>query len=259
MTDEKDKEENENLDSNNESENHSKTWEFNLKDSKLNQEEETKKSKKQPQGLSSKVKKPANIEVISEKAMTKARSGQRQETLKFDLNELKKVKESNKRSNFVEEEVEEPDFYVADTKTRFLSGLVDLLYLFILSKVSNFEPLIILSEDIYFPVAKLFDFVNKIDDAQLNILLFSFSFVMMITLFYIIPMMIFKRSFGKMIFKIRIHCTLMHTPLSSSIFLREVIFKPISILTIFGVAMIYFDEDKRALHDRIMKTVVVKK
>ena len=40
-------------------------------------------------------------------------------------------------------------------------------------------------------------------------------------------------------------------------FMRELFLKPISMVSIFGLAMYFFNDNKQTLHDKICETVVI--
>jgi uncharacterized RDD family membrane protein YckC len=219
----------------------SRTWKFTLKDNHLIDES--------PQDMALEKKLPAI------KSKTNSRPEQANQTSKLFLdNSL----ESKRRGSFLKEKKDEQDYYVAKISSRIISGVVDLFQLFVIYKLTNMESVVIFSENLYFPIANIFDFANKVSESQLNLLLLTLNFIILSFLLYILPLLIFQRSLGKMILKIRIHYVMENTPSITNIFLREAIFKPLSILTLFGIGMIYFDDENRALHDRLGKTLVVK-
>jgi uncharacterized RDD family membrane protein YckC len=232
----------------------SKTWEFSLKE-KTKELKKPPKRKRGPKEARTKVKNPSNVEVISEKAMKEARQGRKQGTLKFNINELKEAKS---RSEYVEKEIVEEEYVIANSQKRMIAAVIDIVTVLFLFKVANFEKLIILAEDLYFPIVKIFNIEDLLENSQLDLLFISFNTLIFVFLFYLVPTIVMKRSLGKKILGIKIYCLITETPTFLTMILREVILKPFSIILVFGIAMIYFDEEKRAFHDRLSATLVVK-
>lgn len=82
-----------------------------------------------------------------------------------------------------------------------------------------------------------------------------FIFVMS---FVIVPASFFNTSFGKKIMGLRVRGDGQYSLRLGQCLQRELIFKPLSIMLIVGFIMPFFDENKRSLHDRLAKTLVVK-
>lgn len=84
------------------------------------------------------------------------------------------------------------------------------------------------------------------------------TFFVLIMSFVIVPASFFNSSFGKKIMGLRVRGEGQFSLGLGQCFQRELIFKPISIVLIIGFIMPFFDENRRSLHDRLAKTMVVK-
>lgn len=84
------------------------------------------------------------------------------------------------------------------------------------------------------------------------------SFFVLFMSFVIVPASFFNTSFGKKIMGLRVRGEGQFSLGLGQCIQRELIFKPLSIVLVFGFIMPFFDENKRSLHDRLAKTLVVK-
>lgn len=78
---------------------------------------------------------------------------------------------------------------------------------------------------------------------------------------YSIPSILFKKSIGKSLLNLYIgkNSQVGRYANLPQAFMRELVFKPISILSVFGILMMLVNRDSRALHDRLSGTAVLKR
>lgn len=74
----------------------------------------------------------------------------------------------------------------------------------------------------------------------------------------IIPTAFFNNSFGKKMLNLKVRGQEKYTITINEAIVREIILKPISIACILGFIIPFFDKEKKSLHDKIMKTLVIK-
>lgn len=76
-------------------------------------------------------------------------------------------------------------------------------------------------------------------------------------LFICFPMAFFNRTLGKKMVGIYVYGDNSFNLSMMRVFLREFILKPISILSVIGIVVLFFNKKRKTLHDFILKTVVV--
>ncbi|PIP91887.1 MAG: hypothetical protein COW01_11845 [Bdellovibrionales bacterium CG12_big_fil_rev_8_21_14_0_65_38_15] len=90
-----------------------------------------------------------------------------------------------------------------------------------------------------------------------EIVLQSILPVLLLLFFHIIPTCSSRKSLGKKILSIRIGSKFEDGKVSKKcIFIREVIIKPLSLLSVVGILIIFVNSKRRALHDYICGTAV---
>lgn len=87
-----------------------------------------------------------------------------------------------------------------------------------------------------------------------------FIAIALILIFYTIPSILYRRSMGKSMFNLYIGSEAKTATKANFIqtLFRELIFKPISICSLFGILMIMVGKNQRSLHDRLTGTSVLK-
>ena len=83
--------------------------------------------------------------------------------------------------------------------------------------------------------------------------LFFFLFFMVV-----VPTTFFNASLGKKLTKQRVRGEGKFTLSLTQVFKRELIFKPLGVIFVVGLAMPFFDKRRQSFHDRMCKTIVVK-
>ena len=74
----------------------------------------------------------------------------------------------------------------------------------------------------------------------------------------IIPMAFFNHSFGKKFLKLKVRGVDKYTISINEAIVREFFYKPISIISIAGFILPFYDKEKRSFHDKMVKTIVIK-
>ncbi|MEC7278346.1 MAG: RDD family protein [Bdellovibrionota bacterium] len=98
---------------------------------------------------------------------------------------------------------------------------------------------------------------QTLDPALLNMILAgAFTFVAALLLIYI-PAFLYFKTPGKMMMNIRIgHPVIGERPSRFMVFLRELVFKPLSVVSVLGVLIGIKNDDNRCLHDFICRTAL---
>lgn len=88
---------------------------------------------------------------------------------------------------------------------------------------------------------------------------FGFWFLIVFNYFllFVIGTAFYNRTIGKKFLGILVREEERFSLSITNMFTREMVFKPISILSIVGVAMMFFNDKKQTLHDRLAKTLVI--
>ena len=81
--------------------------------------------------------------------------------------------------------------------------------------------------------------------------------LLLIFIFYLIPTCTSRKSLGKKLFSIRIGSKFEDGKITKkAVLIREVLIKPISLISIVGVLLIFTNSKRRALHDYICGSTV---
>ena len=92
-------------------------------------------------------------------------------------------------------------------------------------------------------------------EVELNLLIFM-GLVVVLTLF-LFPIIFLGKPIGKFLFRINTsHSQTGRSVSRGTIILREVILKPLTIVSIYGVYVFIFEKDKISFHDKVAKTVL---
>jgi uncharacterized RDD family membrane protein YckC len=132
---------------------------------------------------------------------------------------------------------------------------VDLLIIYVIYYLADF--LISIDSFITNLIMNKYKFVWVVKPDVLNNYFLIFNLVFLSILGIIIPTLFYNASFGKMIAKIRVRGIKQFSLSFEKVFLREIIFKPISVLLIIGFIIPFFNKERRSLHDLILGTMVV--
>jgi len=76
-------------------------------------------------------------------------------------------------------------------------------------------------------------------------------------IFIIIPLSFYNSSFGKKLLGISVRGTNSYTISLSQAIAREIIIKPLSLLTLVGFVTPFFSKKKQSIHDMIIGTLVI--
>lgn len=181
--------------------------------------------------------------------------------LKLDEKSVKPARTRNELYNELtkdEKKMEEEDYYdFPNPVNRGLALLIDAVFAYIVINISAAAaPL----------VAKLwhFLFLDKYnlqyvlgEEAMIDLIRYL-NVLAAIFFLIIIPVAFFNQSLGKKIAKIKLRGEGNLSLRVTQVFIRELVYKPISIACLVGFILPFFDKKKRSLHDRLAKTIVVK-
>lgn len=231
------------------------TWVFKVKDLAEGKKKSSSSSKKSSKSskVKSRVKDKSRVETFKERDILKKTMGN---SPKAALEEAQIGRKT--RATYLDERFEAKDYEIPEISQRLISISVDLGILAIVFGISNFERMIILSEDLYFSIANPIGMAEALSNEQLDTILPVFNFLLLGFIFHILPSILMKKSIGKMAMKLKVYSDETIVPTGGKMFSREVFYKPLSLLTLFGFAKIFFSDDAQGLHDSICHTIVVK-
>ena len=94
-------------------------------------------------------------------------------------------------------------------------------------------------------------------DFRKDELIVAVNFFLLFLLLYIFPVFSMKRTIGKVFIKIEIEDINDGLVGGFRVVLREIVLKPISILTIIGIVIAFTNKKKRSLHDYLTATYII--
>lgn len=179
--------------------------------------------------------------------------------LKLDYHTQKPAKTRQQLYNDLkrEEKYLEKDIFVyAPVVDRAIAFLLDLGFLFAVYKMIIFiAPFELKLVQVFLDKYNLqFIFGNEI----LTKTLMAGSSVIAIFFTVIVPMAFFNNSFGKKLLGLKVRGDDKYTLTMGEAFIREIILKPISLGCVVGIITPLSNKQKKSLHDKIMKTFVIK-
>ncbi len=146
-------------------------------------------------------------------------------------------------------------YHLAGLGQRLMSVLIDVLMLSGIFHISKMKGFIYFIETVCFDIFSLLSLENSFLNNRSYLFIFI-NFVILSMTFYMVPILFFKRSFGKKICKVRIYSSLGEAPTSKVLFMREAVFKPLSLMTVIGVLVIFIDKKRRGFHDKMADTII---
>lgn len=151
----------------------------------------------------------------------------------------------------------EEDYYEFPSPvSRLISLLIDTLFAFVLIRLSFFTaPLLVKVFNIFLNRYKLVMwFSQEVLLKMATISVTAAIFFLMI----VIPAAFYNTSLGKKITGLRVRGDKKYTISLTQAFKREIIFKPLSMASLVGFVLPFFDKKKKSLHDRFAGTFVIK-
>ena len=248
--------------------NDDETWEFNItheeQDAKI--EEKKKLEKVYSQRMSGKISRKDMALTSKEKEKARQRKANLgiEKTKREILNQAATFEEESEekrksRAHYLEDdEYEEQEYSLTDLTPRAIGMGIDAGITALIFGIANFENLIVKTEDIYFLIVNSIDMSDLLDDTQLNFLLPTINFIFLYILLMVIPTLIMKKSFGKHMMNLKIYSFMTEVPTMKNLIQRELIFKPLSIFSIFGILIMFFNKEIKCWHDTLADTLVVK-
>lgn len=142
-----------------------------------------------------------------------------------------------------------------NTMPRVIATIIDYGFIAFLYGVGTFLTPIL--NEHYLKLLRENGINQTLDPEMLNVLLAgSFTFAAAL-IFFFIPAGIFLKTPGKAMMKIRIgHPVIGERPSKFMVFLRELIFKPLSVASVLGVLIGLKNDGNRCLHDFLSRTAL---
>lgn len=179
--------------------------------------------------------------------------------LKIDTDSYRPFKTRQQLYNELKQDEENLDkdvFEYAPYFDRAAALTLDFIFIYILYKIVIFIAPYEFKLIQYFLNSYKLEFLLGNAFLLNTILAFTGSFVAFIGV--IIPTAFFNNSFGKKFFKLKVRGIDKYTISIDEAIAREIFCKPLSILCMAGFILPFYDKEKKSLHDRIMKTIVIK-
>ena len=155
-----------------------------------------------------------------------------------------------------EENLSKDVIELAPPALRLIALLLDLGFMYgLILSAMKLSPLVKMLVDYFLNSYQL---VFMFGEPVLVDITVGVSIFVLIMSFVIVPASFFNTSFGKKIMGLRVRGDGQFSLGLGQCLQRELIFKPLSIVLVVGFIMPFFDENKRSLHDRLAKTLVVK-
>ncbi len=192
------------------------------------------------------ITKRINLEDLREKSQNKE-----PQEIAIDYSHLKRKKTliNVKQIKKQEEKLEQK---TANIKLlRLMAFSIDMLVILFFSVfMTSLSNMVINMTNTFVKKYALFEFINTIPKAL-------YPFILSYIIFSVLPSSIFNRSLGKILFRLYIGSSIHveRTPTFFKLFARELIAKPLSIISVFGVVLPFFS-NYNFLHDSMTDTTV---
>ena len=183
---------------------------------------------------------------------TKAESSK----LALDEDAVPKARSRSDMAKEVGEEAREVEEVVfAGPARRAIAGVIDFVLLWgyiFLSKIS--APYMRIAIQVFLDKYRI---KPDLDEVMFLHVLWAIAFLFISFCLLIAPTSFAHHSWGKKIMKLKVTGIEKNFMPIGKTFMRELFLKPISMVSIFGLAMYFFNDNKQTLHDKICDTVVI--
>ena len=133
---------------------------------------------------------------------------------------------------------------------------LDVLFFFVLYKIVTFITPYLFKLTQYCLDAYKLEFM--LGNGFLLRMILILTTIVVIFISVIIPMAFFNNSFGKKVFNLKVRGDETYSIAIDKAIIRELIAKPISAICIIGFIFPFFNKERKSLHDKFMKTFVIK-
>ncbi len=138
---------------------------------------------------------------------------------------------------------------------RLVAGFIDIGILGALGFSAQFLIPMVKKEYIKILVSQGID--QMLDPSILNQYLWIATASALILLFFVLPTIMMRKSIGKSVQGLRVGYSNDGVSISKGeAFVREIILRPISVLSVIGIVLMFTNKKNQALHDLILKTSV---
>lgn len=179
--------------------------------------------------------------------------------LTIDKNSYKPAKTRQELYNELkmEEKILDQDVYQYATYIeRALALALDAAFIFFLYKVVVFMTPHIFTLALYCMSKYKVEFM--LGNAFLLRMILVITTVIVAFIGVVIPMAFFNNSFGKKFLNLKVRGDEKYIISINEAITREFIAKPLSIVCIAGFILPFYNKERKSLHDKIMKTIVIK-
>jgi uncharacterized RDD family membrane protein YckC len=172
--------------------------------------------------------------------------------LKLDFQSVPEKRSRRTSNESVAKYKTKDNTYVASISQRIKSFVIDLFTIVLLGFASN-----LLKEISTEHLLPLIGSDLSFKDFRKDELIVAVNFFLLFLLLYIFPVFSMKRTIGKVFTKIEIEDINNGLVGGFRVVLREIVLKPISILTIIGIVIAFTNKKKRSLHDYLTATYII--
>lgn len=192
-------------------------------------------------------------------SISKARHKLQTPSKKLSIDSTEKIRKNRKTRSKLAEQYDFEDRLEKLKRTppvdRLIAGAIDLAYIGGISFVAQF--FIPMANKEYIKILREKGINQMLSPDALNNYIWMALTVAALFILYAIPTFLFGKSVGKIMRGHRIGNANDGLCVSRiSVLIREFILRPISLISIVGVALMFFNKKKQGLHDIIMKTSV---
>ena len=176
--------------------------------------------------------------------------------LKLDESATPRTKTRSEMAKEVGEEAKEVEEVVyAGPSPRAIAGIIDFVLFWVyvfLGKIA--APYLRIAIQVFLDKYRI---KPDVDEVMFLNVLWALAFLFISFCLLIAPTSFAHHSWGKKIMNLKVTGTEKNFMPIGKTFMREMIFKPLSIASVAGLAMYFFNEKKQTLHDKLCDTVVI--
>ncbi len=188
----------------------------------------------------------------TEKPVNKKQRINKTAKLKLDFQSVPEKKSRRNSNESVAKYKTKDDTHIASVSQRIKSFVIDLFTIVLLGFASN-----LLKEISTEHLLPLIGSDLSYKDLSKDELIVVVNFLLLFLLLYVFPVFSMKRTIGKVFTKVEIEDINHGLVGGFRVVLREIVLKPISILTIIGIVIAFTNKKKRSLHDYLTATYII--
>ncbi len=201
------------------------------------------------------VRKPIKRSIVTEARLE--REQKNKEKLVLENSSREQLTRAQMASRLKAEDDIQDIFNYANPFKRFLAFMLDLAIIYGLSFLSKF---------LLLPIYRLNLMILERYKYNLDVLKVDYYFYgqfivafLIYFLLIVVATAFYNKTLGKKILGLSVRGDDKFTLRVTDVFLREVILKPLSIVSVFGIIICFFHKKRKTLHDLLLRTLVIEK